>query len=105
MITLVKNDYGTPLMLHAESNNKVIPLVGSEVYFDLVSKATNKRVGGGKCEVTDDMMPLGMAKYTFKDPELAHEGEYWGRFRIELAQGAKRDGVQHDIKVVDVPLN
>ena len=101
MITLYQNDVETPLVFHAKSNGKNVPLVGSEVFFDLVSKATNQRVGGGKCDILD--VAQGSVKYIFKEGELAQLGEYQGRVRIDLTQGARRESLALEIQIVEIP--
>jgi hypothetical protein len=98
-ITLYKNDYGTPLIFNARTKDKAVPLVASKVIFTFTSKATNQRVGGGDCEVLD--VAAGKVKYTFKEGELAQEGEFQGKITVELAQGARRDGVAMDFTIVD----
>ena len=98
MITLIKNDYGTPLVIHTKTNGKVIPLVGSDVYFDFLSKTTGMRVGGGKCEIIDPNQ--GMAKYSFKEGELANDGEFQGKVKIDLSQGARREALALDFNIV-----
>jgi len=90
----------TPLVFNCRTDGKIIPLIGADVDFELISKSTNKRVLGGKCEIVD--MANGTAKYTFKEGELG-EGEYQGRVRIDLSQGARREALALDIKVVDSP--
>lgn len=100
MIHLIKDDYKTPIVFHAKSNGRTIPLVGSEVVFDFISKTNNRRVGGGKCEMVDSA--AGIAKYTFKGSELAHEGEYQGKLKIDLTQGARREALALEFKIVSL---
>jgi hypothetical protein len=101
MITLFKEDYGTPIVFTAKTRDKVIPLIGSKVIFDFISKATNQRIGGGECEIID--VNQGKAKYIFKAPELASIGEFQGRVTIDLTQGARREGLALEFSVVEVP--
>ena len=99
MIVLKKNDYGTPILFKIRTNEKEIPLIGSKVIFDFISKDTNKRIGGGECKITDEA--LGQALYEFKDGELAQAGEYQGKVTIDLSQGAKREGLTLEFNVID----
>jgi len=101
MIHLIQNDYDTPFVVYLKTSGRTIPLVGSEVYFELVSKATSQRVGGGLCEILDPAS--GMVKYTFQKGELAQVGEYQGRFRAELTQGARREGLTLELAIVEKP--
>jgi hypothetical protein len=101
MITLFKGDYATPFVFHAKTNGRVIPLVGVDMIFDFVSRDSNKRVGGGKCEVVDAI--LGMGKYTFSNGELEVLGEYQGKVMIDMSQGATRSALSFDFKVVELP--
>lgn len=102
MITLIKNDISTPLLFTAKSGGNVIPLVGSEVFFDFIFKATNKRVAGGKCDIVD--VGLGTVKYIFKEGELSQVGEYQGRVRLDLTQGAHREALTLEMQIVEVPV-
>jgi len=101
MITLYQNEIETPIIFHTKTNGKIIPLIGSEVYFDFISKATGQRVGGGKCEIQDHT--LGMAKYDWKEGELAQLGEYQGQVKIDLTQGATRTALTLEMQIVARP--
>jgi len=98
MIPLIQNDYETPLVFHTKVKDRIIPLVGSKVVFDFISKATGQKVGGGECKILDEAS--GMAQYTFKEGELAQLGEYQGKTTIDLTQGARRDGIALNFKVI-----
>jgi hypothetical protein len=101
MITLFKDDYGTPIVFTIKTRDKVIPLIGSKVIFDFISKATNSRIGGGECEILD--VNQGKVKYIFKAPELATLGEFQGKSVVDLTQGAHRDGLALEFKIIEVP--
>ena len=99
MISLKRNDYETPILFKIKTKEKEIPLIGSKVIFDFISKATNKRIGGGECKIIDEA--LGQALYEFKDGELAQSGEYQAKVTIDLSQGARREGLTLEFNVVD----
>jgi len=101
MITLFKDDYETPILFNVQARGKNIPLIGSKVVFDFISKATNQRIGGGDCEIKD--VNLGKAQYAFKAPELAQLGDFQGKITVDLTQGAKREGLALEFKVVERP--
>jgi hypothetical protein len=100
-IPLLKDDYETPIIFTTKTRGKIIPLVGSRVIFEFISKATNQKIGGGDCEIVD--AGLGQVRYTFKAPELAHPGDYQGRVTIDLSQGAKREGLALEFVVINRP--
>ena len=97
MIPLYKNDYETAIVFTAKTRDRIIPLMGSRVVLDFISKATNQRIGGGDCEIID--ASLGRARYTFKPHELAQVGEYQGKVTVELPQGARRDSLALDFEI------
>jgi len=96
-IPLVKDDYNTPIVFHAQALNKALPLVGATVVFDFIEKKTNRRIGGGNCEIIDQNQ--GLAKYLFKGNELSVPGEYQGKVKIQLPQGASRVGPTLDFQI------
>jgi len=99
-ITLKKDDYeNSTIEITAKVGDKMIPLTGSKVLFAFIAKSTNKKIGGGECEIVN--AGAGKAKYSFKKPELSQAGDYQGRFTIDLSQGAKRDGLALDFKIVE----
>ncbi len=99
MITLMKDDYKTPLVFHMRSGENFVPLVASKVFFSFVAKATNTQVGGGECKVVDEK--AGMVQYDWKEGDLGIVGEYYGVPRVELAQGARREGIPIEFKIVE----
>ena len=101
MIPLFKDDYEIPLVFIAKANDKIIPLIGSKVMFDFISKATNKRIGGGECEILD--AATGKAKYQFKAGELTQLGEYQGKVVIDLSQGARRETIALEFQIIERP--
>ena len=101
MITLFKDDYETPIVIHAKTDGRVIPLIGADVFFDMIAKSTNKRVGGGRCEMLN--VALGLVKYTFKEGELRDTGDYQGKVKIDLTQGAHRESIALEFVIVDRP--
>jgi len=101
MITLYKDDRKTTLVFHIRCENEVVPLVGARVLFDFISKATGQRIGGGECEIVD--VPSGMCKYNWQEKDLSVLGDYQGRVKVELAQGATRDALTMEFKIVERP--
>lgn len=99
MITLKRNNYATPILFKIRTKEREIPLIGSKVIFDFISKATNRRIGGGECKIVDEV--AGQALYEFKEGELAQLGEYQAKVTIDLSQGAKREGLSIDFQIVD----
>jgi hypothetical protein len=98
MIVLSKGDYNTVLVLNLKSKENPIPLVGARVVFEFVSKASGNKVGGGECKILD--VVLGIVEYEFKEPELNACGDYQGKIIVDLAQGAKRESITYEIKII-----
>lgn len=99
MIILKKDDYKTNFIFECKSNDTLIPLIGSKVMFEFISKSTGSKVGGGECLILDS--ERGLVKYDFKEPELFILGEYQGRVTIELAQGSKRESITIEFKIIE----
>jgi len=101
MITHVKDNYESPLVLHLRADKQIVPLVGCNVIFTMISKATSQIVGGGECLILDPAS--GIVKYTFKPGELSQVGDYQIKAHVELDQGVRREGIALDFKVVEKP--
>lgn len=99
MIPLIKDDYDTSLLFHAKSKDRCIPLIASKVVFDFIFKDTNRRLGGGECEIVD--AGTGLVKYIFKSPELSQPGTYIGKVTIDLTQGARREAIPLEFQIID----
>lgn len=98
MITLFQNDYETTLKINIQSKERPVVLVGSKVYFELISKKRNEKIGGGECKIED--AGRGVVRYKFNAGELQVPGEYQGKVTIQLAQGAERDSLVLEIVII-----
>jgi hypothetical protein len=74
----------------ADASGPVLIPAGSTALFRMTRMGQYAIVGGGACQISNQLVTPGQIAYTWQTADLANTGSYWAEFEITYPDGKTR---------------